>query len=151
MGKPTELLPLPPNNADGSDLAIQDQPINTVVWPKEEVRFFGDDEEQNDGEDDGFIMEDLNETQLFQSDYYICYSGDIGIITKDWNACGIGRQSGLNLMSLKEGDAVVLSFPVARNVSDDIAHSFSGEQYQYCAIGAILQKHVGRPMPFDKI
>ena len=58
------MLPLPPNNADGSALTVGDQPIDTVVWPNEEVRFFGDDEDQNDGEDDGFIMEDLNETQF---------------------------------------------------------------------------------------
>ena len=64
MVKQKELLPLPPNNADGSDLAVGDQPINAVVWPNEEVRFFGDDEEQNDGEYDGFVMGDLNETQF---------------------------------------------------------------------------------------
>ncbi len=54
-------------------------------------------------------------------------------------------------MSLRVGDALVLSFPMARNVSDAIAHSFSEVEYQYYAIGAILQKHVGRDMPFDKI
>ena len=68
MERPKELLPLPPNNVDGSALAVGDQPIDAVVWPNEEVCFFGDDEEQNYGEDDGFIMEDLNETQFVQSD-----------------------------------------------------------------------------------
>ncbi len=47
--RPTEPLPLPPNNADGSELTTQDQPIDTIVWPKQEVSFFDDDEEQNDG------------------------------------------------------------------------------------------------------
>ena len=120
------MLPLPPNNADGSALAVGDQPIDAVVWPNEEVRFFGDEEEQNDGEDDGFIMEDLNEMPSFQSDEYIGFTGDIGSIQKDWNIDGRGHESGLNILSLREGDVVVLSFPLARNVSDNIARSFTG-------------------------
>jgi len=127
VGRTKELLPLPPNNADGSALATEDQPIGTIVWPEEEVRFFGNDEEQNVGDNDGFQMDDLNEMPSFQSDEYICFTGDMCNITQDWNICGIGYESGLSLLSLRVGDAVVLSFPMARNVSDAIAHSFAEE------------------------
>ncbi len=74
-------------------------------------------------------MQDQNEILFFESDEYIGYSGYIGVINKDWNVCGIGHESGLKLMSLKKGDVVALSFPLARNRSDDVAQAFSEEQY----------------------
>ena len=85
IGRTEELLPLPAHNADGSELAPEDRPIGTIVWPEEEVRFFGNDEEQNVGDDDGFQMDDLNEMPSFQSDEYIGFTGGICNITKDWN------------------------------------------------------------------
>ncbi len=63
----------------------------------------------------------------FPSDEYFGFTGYIGNITKGWNICGIAHESGLSLLSLRVGDAAVLSFPMARNVSDAIAHSFAEE------------------------
>ncbi len=54
-------------------------------------------------------------------------------------------------MSLKKGDVVALSFPLAKNLSDDIAQTFAEEQYQYYAIGVKLQQHIARPMPYDTV
>ena len=45
----------------------------------------------------------------------------------------------------------MLSFPLARNVSDDIAYSFTEEEYQYFAVGAIVRKPDGRAMPFGEV
>ncbi len=127
--------PMPLNNADGTDLVENAEPFDKVAWKQEEYFIIGGTDEQHDPEHDGFLMMEQMKALHFETDRYSDCAGYLGYITKDWNKQGMTHASGLKLLSLTEGDIVAMSFPLARNVSDDIAQKFSEEEYQYFAIG----------------
>ena len=119
------MLPLPDKNADGTALPFEDQPIGNIVWNEPEPRFFDDNEEQVIEGNDGFQKDEEEDVLHFQSDEFCGCIGDIGIIRNDWNLEGKGHVSGLNVLSLRGGDAFALSFSLARNSSDELAYSFT--------------------------
>ena len=136
-----KLLPLPENNADGTALPFKDQPIGDVVWYEPELCFFDDDddnEEQVIEGNDGFqrVEEEEDDALHFQSDDFTGYVGDICTIRNDWNIKGNGRISGSGVLSLQKGDSVVLSYPLATDLSDERAHNFTEDEFQHYAIGA---------------
>ncbi len=71
----------------------------------------------------------------YETDRYTDCAGYLGCIIRDWNVQGMTHDSDLRLVSLKEGGIVAMSFPIARNVSDQIAQKFTEEEYQYFAVG----------------
>ena len=76
----------------------------------------------------------------FETDKFSECAGYLGRITSNWNMQGLTHASGLKLLALLEGDIVALSFPLARNVADDIAQKFSEDEYQNYAIGQQMKK-----------
>ena len=60
--------PLPPNNADGSELTEHVEPFDKVVWKQEEFQIFGGSDEQHDPEYDGFLMREQKEALSYETD-----------------------------------------------------------------------------------
>ena len=116
------------------------RPFDQVQWKQEEHFIIGGAEEQNDPEHDGFLMMEQLKALHFESDKYSDCAGYLGYITSNWNTQGTTHASGLKLLSLMKGDVVAMSFPLARNVADDIAQKFSEEEYQNFAIGQKMRR-----------
>ncbi len=119
--------PIPQNNADGTELVEDAKPFDKVTWNQEEYWIFGGSDEQHDPEHDGFLMREQIKALSYETDRYTDCAGYLGCIIKDWNVQGMTRDSDLKLMSLNGGDVVAMSFPIARNVSDQIAQKFTEE------------------------
>ena len=60
--------PIPPKNADGTDLVENPEPFDQVRWEEEEHFIIGDGEEQNDPDYDGFMMKEQIEALHFETD-----------------------------------------------------------------------------------
>ena len=117
--------PLPPVNADGTKIEEDAEPFDQVQWDLERHVIVGGTDEQDDPEHDGFLIEEQLDAQYFESDRYREYPGFLGRATADVQ--GYVHASGLQILSLAIGDVIVFSFPLARNLAEEIAQTFTEE------------------------